>query len=248
VVRLMSALLMIIMLLAACNSSAPAAEEDINVAAVLAEAIANIRAAERFGLLVEQEGQPYRFRFQIGADALPINTSMSRAEGHFVSPDALSITARLAVGRGNVDVGLFAKGDTQWLRISATVWQQFDFAEGFNPGQLMAEDSGFQRALSRLENLAYQGRKNRLGRSTFHITGKADGEVINDLLFGLVAIEQETTLVDVFVDTETRLPTELILLLPDTATADNPEDTFWRIEIFDVNQDVEIDKPSDVEL
>jgi hypothetical protein len=125
---------------------------------------------------------------------------------------------------------------------------RFEFAPGFNASILMADGSGFDGALSELENLEYIGRVDRNRIDSYHVRGEADGDVINDLLFGLLIINEDRAIVDVYIDTQTGYPIDIVLTLPDTANDEYPEDTFWDIEIFDINEDIEIDTPDSVDI
>lgn len=210
---------------------------------LLRQAINNIRDAESFAMSVEQGGAPFPFIFQLGANDDPFRTVMQRATAHFVAPDQLHASARMRVeGAPPISLQLYVNGFTQWLKPPLFRWTQYEYAPGFNPRLLMGEDSGFNSALSRLNRIDFLGLEDRFGEMVYHVRGEASGQVVNDLLFGLLIINEDTAIVDVYIDDETRFPSELLLTLPGTAT-DEQEDTFWRIELFDVNQPQEFETP-----
>lgn len=232
--------------LTACSSE-PVADPTADAETLLAESVNLIRESESFSLIVEQGGEPFRFIFQLGPDLPEFITVMSRATGSFIAPDGLYADARIQFEGVSINVQLFAKTETQWVKALGLPYVEYNFAPGFNPSILMAEDSGFNRALSQLDSLEYVGRENRNRIDTHHVRGETDGDVINDLLFGLLEILEERVIVDVFIDVETGYPAEMLLTLPDTATDEN-EDTYWLIEIFDVNEPLDIDTPDEVDL
>jgi hypothetical protein len=117
------------------------------------------------------------------------------------------------------------------------------FAPGFNPGVLIAEGSGFQRALSSLVQLEFVGQDSLIdGTPVFHLTGVADGATVRDLLVGLIETTNDV-LVDVFIDRRSHFPSLVVVTQPGTATADQPEDTAWRVEVYDINAEFEIESP-----
>lgn len=238
-------LLMSLWLLASCSPTvenatptSPAPEP------LLRDAVNNIRTADSFAMDVEQGGTPFAFIFQLGANDAPFRTVMQRAQAHFVAPDQLHANGRITVEESaSISIQLFVDGFTQWIKPPLLGWRQYEYAPGFNPRLLMGEDSGFNRALSRLNSLEYIGQETRLGETVYHLRGSANGEVVNDLLFGLLIINNPVAIVDVFIEAETRLPTELLLTLPDTAT-DTTDDTFWRLDLFDINQPQNFEQPA----
>jgi hypothetical protein len=243
-VRQILSVLVAMVMLAGCGGAAntPTATPP-SPETLLQQAITNIREAESFAMSVEQGGAPFPFIFQLGAEDDPFRTVMQRANAHFVAPDQLHASARMRVeGAPPISLQLYVDGFTQWLKPPLFRWTQYEYAPGFNPRLLMGEDSGFNSALSRLTRIDFLGLEDRFGEMVYHVRGEASGQVVNDLLFGLLIINEETAIVDVFINRETRFPSVLLLTLPGTATAER-EDTFWRIELFDVNQPQEFETP-----
>jgi hypothetical protein len=210
---------------------------------LLEQAIDNIRNAESFAMNVEQGGAPFPFIFQLRANDDPFRTVMRRADAHFVAPDQLHASARMRVENAPpISLQLYVNGFTQWLKPPLFGWTQYEYAPGFNPRLLMGEESGFNSALSRLNRIDFLGQEQRFGEAVYHVRGEASGQVVNDLLFGLLIINEDIAIVDVYIEVATRFPSELLLTLPDTAT-DEREDTFWRIELFNFNEPQEFETP-----
>ena len=192
-----------------------------------------------------QGGVPYRFYFQLGPDQPEFVTAMSSAEAGFIAPDNLFASARITVRGILVNVGLFATGEGQWLSPLNAAWIPYVYAEGFDPGDMMEEGNGFNRAISGLTELTYIGTEMREGTEVVHVRGNATGEVVNTLLFGILEIVEDNTVVDVYIDEEALLPVELLLTLPDSADEEY-DDTFWSINIYDANEVFEVDSPEEV--
>lgn len=236
----------LVAILAACGAG-PSQDDEIDPQGLLEEAVANLQTTDSFALLVEQIGVPYRFDFQLGPDQPNIIATMSRANGGYLAPDNAYASARLNVAGVNVNVDIFAQGTQQWLKALGVNWVPFEFAPGFNPETLLQDDSGFEAALSRLDSLNFLGEERLFGQTTYHVRGEAAGEVISDLLFGLVEIVQDRVFIDVYIDTTERNPVYIVATIPDTADDDNG-DTAWNIELFDFNEGAEVNTPDGVDL
>lgn len=245
----------LLLMMSACAPAAAPEAETLDGQTLLQDSVDLVREAETLSMIVEQGGTPFRFLFQLAPDQPEFVTVMSRAEAAYIAPDGLWVDARIQFQGFPINVQLLAKEETQWVRALGLPYVEFIFAPGFNPMILMAQDTGFNRAMSQLDVVAYIGRETRNRVETHHVRGEADGEVINDLLFGLLEILEERVVVDVFIDVETGYPSEILLTLPDTAQeadeaagTEATDDTFWRIEIFDVNEPVDVETPQGVTL
>ncbi len=239
------ALLLTLALLGACSPTTPDQYTAEDGQELLFEAIDNLRTLRSFRMDVTQGGTPYRFFFQLGPSGVEFVTVMSRAEGAYIAPDQLFASARINVSGLFVNVGLFATSFGQWLKPLSSNWIEYEYAPGFDPRSMMADGDGFRYAIENLYDTSYEGLVNRDGRQLMHVRGMATNQVVNSLLFGLLVILEDRAFVDVYIDPQERVPAELLLTLPDTAT-ENTEDTFWRIEIFDTNEPIEVDRPPEV--
>lgn len=239
----------VILLLSACGAgdSSQTSTEDIDPQALVREAVENLQMTDAFGLLVEQVGIPFNFLFQLGPDQPEIVTTLSRIEGGFIAPDIVHGSARLSINGAGVSIDIFAEETRQWLKALGSDWLNFSFASGFDPSTLLQDGRGFDAAVSRVENLELVGQEQLFGQDTFHVRGEAAGEVVNDLLFGLIEITEEQVSIDLYINTETQLPTYLVVTIPDTA-ADGEGDTAWNIELFDFDIIPELDTPAGVTL
>jgi|GEM_PF-405999 len=212
--------------------------------ALLSEVIDNLQAVETFRLLIEQTGAVYPFFVSLDEGQSVVQASMRRGEAQFRQPNILYATVNLRVGMLPViGVDLYAEGLNQWFRLAGS-WINFPIAEGFDPGELMSDDGGFSHALNQLNEVEYIGTETLIdGTQTWHVRGTAAGEVVNELLFGLLEVPQERVTVDVYVERQTNLPAVLAVTIPDTATEEEPEDSVWRIEVYDVNGEITYEAP-----
>jgi len=234
--------------LAACGGASPSAAvptpEDPFV--LLRQVITNLRQTSSFRLLIEQRGVPYPFSVTLDQGATYVNATMQRAEAQFLTPETLYANVRLALGGlPPVGVEIFARATAQWFRLAGSGWINYPVASGFDPGSLIREDSGFSVALNQLRELAFiEASQLEDGTAVFHIRGLASGEVINDLLFELINVQNDSVIVDVYIDPVRSLPLLLSVVIPDTAS-DTQGDTEWRIELFDYGQEASFSGPAE---
>lgn len=240
--KIISLLLILGLLLAACTGS-PDRDLDSNEArAVLGDSINNLRSLQSFRMDVTQGGTPYWFYFQLGPTGFEFVTAMTRAEGAFIAPDKLLANARIDFRGVLVNIGLFANSSEQWLRPLSANWIEYEYAPGFDPRQMMENGYGFHRAIDGLTELEFVGYETRAGIEVLHLRGNATNEVVNSLLFGLLVILEDFAIVDIFIDTQASIPSEILLTLPDSST-ETTENTFWKIELYDINQAIDINTP-----
>jgi hypothetical protein len=244
VLRIISILLVVLIVVTGCQGSeAPDAPPD--PLQLLIDAADNIRSSESFRLYVIQQGAPYFFAIAPSVSEL-MSVRFRLAQAQYVAPDTIFATASIIAGGLTMEVEIYSEGDDQWFRIPAlsVPWQNEDFAPGFNPVTLIAEDSGFQAALTALESLEFVGSENlEDGTPVYHLTGTAHGPDVTALVVGL--IEAEGTLpVDVYIHRETGYPVRIVLTQPETITEENPDPTRWVIDVFDVNAEPEITPPA----
>lgn len=245
--HLLILLVLSMFLIGACTPQSADDTIDNEEAQVLVqESVDNLRELRSFRMRVNQGGVPYRFYFQLGPDQPEFVTEMSSAEGGFIAPDNLFASARISVRGILVNVGLFATAEGQWLSPLNAAWIPYVYAEGFDPGDMMVEGDGFNRAINGLTDLRYIGTEQREGTEVIHVQGDATGEVVNTLLFGILEIIEDHTVVDVYIDKVALLPVELLLTLPESANEEY-DNTFWRIEIYDTDVIFDVDTPEGVD-
>lgn len=254
-VRVLLALMFIIVVsgvIAGCStdSTTEATPEPMTL---LVEAADKIRTSDTFRLYVEQTGNTYRFEVYLDeARTNLVRAEFEFARAQYVARDMLQATTRILIetplGQLAQDVDIFSKGSLQWYRLAGLPWIAGDFAPGFNPVTLIADDSGFQAALTALEALEFVGTPTlEDGTPTYHLRGTANGPAIRGLVVGLINFA-ETVPVDVFIHRETRYPVRLILTQPETATDENPDPTTWTIDVFDVDEAADLTPPEGVDI
>lgn len=235
----MTRLLLIVLavcVLAACTPAAPAGPPP-DPLSIVQSAAQSIRAAQTFRLIVDQTGPDYVMMTDFG------DVNLRRAEAVYVSPDvmqsAISVTA---LGGLRVDIEVFARAAEQWFRSpvwTANTWINAQFAPGFNPAALIAEDTGFNAALGAVIDLSYvEVTTLEDGQRVHQLSGRAAAEGVNALLIGLIVMYGEVG-VDIYVNTETGFPARFVLL----ETIAGEEDRTWTLDIYDVNEPADIDDP-----
>ena len=233
-------LVIVMMIVAACDGGDTAEAPDDPVE-LLTEAANNMRAVKTFGIEIRQEGIDYEFISDLGEGEVLV--TFRRAIGQYVAPDQIQLDISIRVSGVTVNVLIYGRGDEQWYRVPIFGWQDADFATGFNPETLIAEDTGFQAALASLIDLEYEGLTSVDGTETYKLSGSADGTDVADLLVGLIEDEGEVD-VEVYIDTETRYPIRITIIQKET----DPDDPMrWIIDLFDINADPDLILPEEVE-
>lgn len=228
-------LLLFTLLLTACQPETPnPPPEPLTLVTAAGD---NIRASETFRLEVLSSGAPYPVQTDFGPDVL-----FRQIQAQYVAPDTMQGSVRLVVAGIPADVDIYATGEAQWYRNSILTggrWIDQQFAPGFNPQALIADDTGFQAALNSLIELEYIGETSlEDGTPVFHVRGIARGENIATLLASLVVIEGNAQ-VDVYITREQLLPARFVI----TLTNDETDPTVWALDVYDINAEPELDPP-----
>jgi hypothetical protein len=231
------------LVLVACGGNGGVDEPPPDPVDLLTEAADKIRSAETFRLDVIQSGAPYLFSILIPGDEVA-QVAFRRALAQYVAPDQLQASVRVLLSSLPLDIDIYSRSDRQWFRMLGSGWVHGEYAPGFNPETLIAEDSGFQAALEALTELEYIGPETlEDGTPVYHLRGKAVGEAVTDLVVGLIEAEGIVP-VDVYIHRETRYPVRLVITQPETA--DNEEQpTTWTIDVYDIDAEPEITPPED---
>jgi len=244
VLRLLSALFIGILLMAACT---PAAEDQPppDPEALLQEVINQLRSIETFRMHIEQQGVEFPFFVTLDGGETTTTALLRRGEVQYEAPNIMFANVNLSIGGlPPVGVDLFAEGMDQWFRLAGSGWINYPIAEGFDPGTLIQEDSGFQAALGKLKSIEYIGIDELIdGTSVYHVRGVAGGDVVNDLMFGLLIVYSDV-IVDVYIDRETGFAAQMVVTHTDTPTAEGEDPTTWVIELYDVNSELEMTYPN----
>ena len=244
--RILGFFLLALFALAGCTDPSQATATPPVPQTLLSTVIGNLQQLKTFRMIIEQTGTPYLFSVTLDQGMTEVVAEMRSARAQYENPNVLYADTRLSLGGlPPIGVEIFARGADQWFKLIGSDWLKYTIAEGFDPGQLIQDDSGFPAALSKLKELAYVGEETLdTGEVVFHVRGLAEGQVINDLMFGLLQVSQDNIVVDVYVEKTALLPVLLLVTLPDTATEQTPQDTQWRIEVFDVNAPLENTGPA----
>ncbi len=210
--------------------------------ALLQEAVAQLRAAASFKILITQSGQPYPLALSFdGVNMLP--AALIQADAQFISPDELYIAASLRMILP-LSLDIYSLDDRQWLSFPrGAPWLQMPAFAGFDVNRLLAPDDGIEYALASLqdpqiidEGATLDGMNNRL------IRAMAAGEVVSGLLFGFIEPEADVQ-VEAFIDAETgrleRIDVDMLL------NADDPdaETSIWHIEFGDYDAPRDFEAP-----
>jgi hypothetical protein len=240
--RLCCALIIILGVLTACGDTTPRPEEIItDPQATLEQAVENIRLQSTFRLLIEQLGAEYAFSVSLNAGISQLSATMRYGTAQYVAPDNMYARVKLTIGGLPPQlIGLYAQGMTQWFSLAGGSWINFPIAAGFDPGELVKEDGGFNKALGQLRDIQFMGIEYLIdGSRTQHIRGFANGDVINDLMFNLLDVQNDNVIVDVYLDPIRNLPLKISVTIPNTKTEAEPKDTQWSIELYDFNEPAE---------
>jgi hypothetical protein len=212
------------------------------VTQLIADANANMHALSTFRLSLEQSGASYYITVNLGEGE--VDAEVRRATAQFVAPDVMQGSARILVFGLPVDIELFARVTNQWLRMEGTsVWSSIQFAPGFDASTLQAQGGGFDQALMGLENVQFVGAEElEDGSQVYHLTGVSDGNEVAALTVGLIVSEFDIN-VDLYLDRETRNPSRVVLVQPETVTEEEPQPTTWVIDLYDFDAPADLDDP-----
>lgn len=223
--------------LAACGTTPEELPEPIEALNAAAD---TFQTADTFKIEVLQEGAPYLIETDVTDEAIRFR----RALINYQAPDTLQGDVDATLFGMPYNFGILARGEQQWVRLPAVGWSGlYAFAPGFNPQDLIAEESGFQAALNALLDIEMVGAESLDGIPVYHLRGRADGPAVADLLVGLIEPEGEV-FIDVYIErNEERTPVRLTVTMPGTETEEVPEPTRWLVDVYDFNEPVEITGP-----
>lgn len=233
-----------LLLPAACSDLLPRATPDAtatvyapalggpDVPTLLRQAFGNVRAGATLTMEVQHSGEPWLIATDFG------EVAFESAEVSFVAPDTLQVAARVRILGLPAGVDVFARGERQWYRnplLTGGNWQGGVLLPNFNPRQLVAAGSGFDRAANALLALEWRGIVAlEDGRRAHRLRGPARGEEVSALLVNLVQLTGAVQ-TEVFIDPDTLLPLRFVLAQPEVAT--------WDVRVTAVNAPVVLDEP-----
>lgn len=243
--RLISLTAFIILLAACSGNAATPPRTSIDPLALVTEAAAQIRSADTFRIDVTQEGPNYT----IYTEYAPV--FFRRATAQYVAPREMQARIRVIAFGLPIEIRVYSRGADQYYAAVWTGenWINQPFAPGFNPETLIAEETGFQSALSALIELNYVGEATlENGTPVHHISSRAQGDQVAALLAGLIAPVGDVT-VDVYVHRETGFPARFVITEFDSPYAETPEPgqdaepVTWMIDLYDINAAPDLDVP-----
>lgn len=237
-------LLMLILVLAACNGDSSNDDDTPEPEALLSEAASNINEAESFRLELRQSGAPTYFSFPSFDD---VDITLNTASAVFDSPN--SILAKISVSLGGLvqDVDVIAIEDRQYYNQSVITggdWVQETLVEGFQPANLTSEELGIGNALNSMSNVTLVGNEEIESVPVYHIRGTVDAELARSITFGLMATASGDIQMNVYIRREgTRHIARIELVEPSPADAETDLSKTWEIDFEGYNQPVSIQEP-----
>ncbi len=207
-------------------------------ATLLEDAAAYIRQAESFAVTIERTGAPV----YVDTQGLIV---FLRANGAYVAPDRVQARVRVLVGGIAGDIDVIAIGDDQYYRHSILTggrWYNAPFSPGFNAENLVRSPGGLSRAMSALNNIELLGVEDVDGVAMWHLKGTAVGSEVAALTFELIPAEADV-LVDLYIRTNDGHAERLVIVQPDTVSADEPVPSTWTVEVYDYNGSYRIEAP-----
>ena len=237
--------LVVVMMLIGCTPAPTATEAPPDPVKLITEAATNIRSAKTFRISVDESGPDYVLYTDYAT------VFFRRAVAQYVAPGMMQASIRVLAAGLPISVDVFSMGAEQWYRAiwTGNQWLNQPFAPDFNPETLLAEETGFQAALTALIDLKYVGGAQlENGADVHHITATANGPDVAALLGNLIE-PTGTVSVDVFIDRLTLFPVRFIITEFDSLFTTTPEPgqtadpVEWTIDVYDINAQPEIATP-----
>ncbi|HEY43494.1 MAG TPA: LppX_LprAFG lipoprotein [Anaerolineae bacterium] len=226
-------LMLLPILVGSCSSSTP---EIMDPEEIVLRSVERMKLLSGFHFLIDRSGAPAFLNVEQ-------SLSFRRAEGDFVAPDRAQATIRV-IGPGFVaEVQIVSIGEIQWETNFLTgEWQKLPPEWGFNPAALFDPEVGIQPILEKdLNELQWVGMEEIEevpGVSLYALTGKIDGERLNQLSLGMIGPETMTVKLWIAPDTF-----ELYRLQITEAPTAGDESTVWTVDFWNYNHIVDIVPP-----
>lgn len=205
---------------------------------LVAQAAQHIQEAETFAVTIERAGAPV----YVDANSL---INFLRANGHYVAPDRVQATVRVLFQSLASDIDVIAVGDEQYFRhtvLTGGQWFNGEFSPGFNAEELIQSESGLARVMSAIKDLELVGQASIDGSAMWHLHGSAIGREVAALTIDLIPAQADVE-VDLYIRVDDTHAERMVIVQPDTITADEPEPSTWTVEIFDYNGDYAVAIP-----
>ncbi len=225
-------------LLLLCAACAPVTEQPPDPFALVIEAGEHIQGANSFAVTIARSGAP------VFIDEASL-IEFVRASGHFVAPDRVQARVRVLIGGIAGDIDVIAIGNDQFYRhavLTGGRWINAEFSPGFNAETLVRSDSGLAHAMAAIKDLRLVGLESLNGTAAWHLSGTAAGSEVTALTIGLIPAQADV-LVDLYIRADDHRPERLIIIQPDTVSAEQPEPSTWTVEVFDYNSNHQVERP-----
>lgn len=228
-------LLLMAMMLTACGNDGASQQTPTDPSAVLHDVITSMRGIDTFQLEIEQTGAPYPLDISLDGETI-VPATIARGTGQFVAPNVLFATVNVDMGLV-LTIDIYTRDNLQWVAVpsGSDNWISFPPVSDFNLADFLAENEGLDLALSNLQAVEILGETELIdGSRAIHVRGLTDGDLISDLIFGLIPADAEVQ-VDLFIDPETNYFSQVEITMLGTETEEVPEPSLWRVEFFDYN-------------
>lgn len=230
-------IMMIGVLVAGCQSAPSEPAEEIAPMELLNTAAERIRVTETFRLAVDVTGDPHFFAAVLSDEGV-VSAQFLQARAQYAAPDTFQGKVRIRYGVP-IDVEVYADGVGQSYRLGNLPWIRGEFAPGFTPAMLLADETGFQAALTNMTDLRYVGRLSLEDGTPVHqVSGMANGAQVSSLVVGLIDTTEALPL-NVYVHTETGYPMRIEMRVPQAEG-----ESLFTIDVYDINQPSEVVPPT----
>jgi hypothetical protein len=236
------------LILTGCGGSDQQNPDDLPAARPLLEGSADqIQNAHSLEVEMNVEGYPVKFAAD-HLESFPVEWSLifKYARASFLSPDRLQATIQFGVADASTTAELIALDRDHYFRsslLTANRWLNMEVIPGFSPAALMARPGGIAYALLSITDLEMVGRDDVDGLDVFHLRGTVQASALYSLTFGLIHTREGDLRIEVYIGVKDRRVSLIKIHEPPPPDADDPENTTWRINILDYNQDISITPP-----
>jgi hypothetical protein len=197
-----------------------------------------------------QQVKTVRFKLQLTGAPAFIDTnqiiSFVSADGSYIAPDRVGAKVSAAVMGVPGQIDIVAVGDDQYYKhivLTGNRWLKKQFSPGFNADKLIRSDQGIRRAIEALKGIKMVGREDLFGTPVYHISGQSSIADISAVTVGLIRGTADAQ-VDVYLDVNGTNVERMVLVQPETVSAEHPDPTTWTMELFNYNDpSITIDIP-----
>jgi LppX_LprAFG lipoprotein len=238
-------ILILLLVLTACDDDKADTIETTDPAQLIADAAKKLDETTSFQLSLEVSGAPVALDAEgIGLD-FPV--TVKGAEGVFVAPDAMQAKVTVLLEDIPAEIDVIAVDQDQYLNhvlITFGKWEAIVFSENFNPRTLKEGENSIAAALRSLENVAYVGEEDLDGLAVHHIHGEVDALRLDAVTVGLMGIIEGMVAVDAYIRTDGGQLEKMVLVEPINPQIDPNQATTWTIGLYDYNGDYTVTRPT----